>query len=519
MARHFDVVVVGRSVGTLATAALLARRDFRVLVVGQAPKPDLYRYEEHVLCRRTFSTLFASSPAYRRILHELAQSQRFRQRSRELDPMFSFWAMERRVQVPPDMRLFAREIEREFPEVRQLVEELYATFSDVNATADTVFERELVWPPGSWWERFETGRAASQLPFTSEDGRSELLGKFPPGHPFRSLVALPALFASNRAGPAEDLPRFALCRLHGSWTRGVQEIEGGEEGFTEFMTERIVAHGGQCAFESRARAIVVKRGRVAGVWLEGEEEPTGADALVSCLTGENLADMAGGEGITSQARQEWPRVAARVGRFVVSLVVREELLPQPLGRHCFVLPNSGGTDAPRALPLHVEVLRSEPRTPGVAKGTALLVVEALLPRQGPLLLLEARKVVLDTLRAHLPFLDKHLLVVDCPHDGLPLERFDAGQMRELDRMHVSTVGTEAEPMVAQWQVEPKGYLGLSGEPVRGPIPGTILVGPTVLPALGQEGELLAALGASRIITSRDRSRQRLRRQMWSKIET
>ena len=70
-----------------------------------------------------------------------------------------------------------------------------------------------------------------------------------------------------------------------------------------------------------------------------------------------------------------------------------------------------------------------------------------------------------------------------------------------------------------WTVEPPGYLDLAGEPVRGPIPGTYLVGRTVLPALGQEGELLAAWSAARIIARGEPTRQKMRRQMWSKIET
>ena len=37
--RHFDVVVIGRSLGCLSAAALLARRDFRVLVLGQGELP------------------------------------------------------------------------------------------------------------------------------------------------------------------------------------------------------------------------------------------------------------------------------------------------------------------------------------------------------------------------------------------------------------------------------------------------------------------------------------------------
>ena len=107
----------------------------------------------------------------------------------------------------------------------------------------------------------------------------------------------------------------------------------------------------------------------------------------------------------------------------------------------------------------------------------------------------------------------------CAHDGLPLIDRSTGSEREIDRIHLAEGTPGAEPMRWQWSVEPSGYLDIAGEPIRGPIPGTFLVGRTVLPGLGQEGELIAAWGAARLITRRDRTRQKMRRQMWTKIET
>jgi hypothetical protein len=134
-------------------------------------------------------------------------------------------------------------------------------------------------------------------------------------------------------------------------------------------------------------------------------------------------------------------------------------------------------------------------------------------------LLEAREAVLSSLREALPFLDEHLLIVDSPHDGLPLYDYRTGKRREIDRVHLHGSSPSAEPMERLWAVEPAGYLDLAGEPVRGPIPNTYLVGKTVLPGLGQEGELMAAFGAAKLITRKDGARQKMRRQMWSKIET
>jgi hypothetical protein len=73
-------------------------------------------------------------------------------------------------------------------------------------------------------------------------------------------------------------------------------------------------------------------------------------------------------------------------------------------------------------------------------------------------------------------------------------------------------------MVRQVEVDPPGYLGFSGEPVRGPIERTLLLGRSVLPGLGQEGELLAAWSAARLVTKSDRRKAMMRRDTWTKME-
>ncbi|MBK8998493.1 MAG: phytoene dehydrogenase [Myxococcales bacterium] len=510
-ARHFDVVVLGRSLGALSAAALLARRDFRVLLLGQGQRPPSYEYERFRLKRRAFTLLFGASPVWSRMLHELAQSPRFRRMVRPLDPMFVVSSEGRHLEVPPEMELFAREIDREFPEVRQLVDELYSSFAQVNAAVDAVFEKDAVWPPGTLWERIETRRASALLPLV-RGAETDLLGKFPVGHPYREIVTLPPLFATSLFAPGDYLPPLALARLHGSWTRGIQALERGEDELEDFLLERIEAHGGECRLSQRATALVVRLGKIAGVLEDGEEEITGADSVVTDLSGEAVADLSGGDGITAGARRDWPRLTASAGRFVVCLVVKRAALPDPLGAEAFLTARSGARPDPRRPAVHLQRLDT-------GSDESTLVAETVLPLRGPLTVLEAREAVLATLREHLPFLDDHILIVDSPHDGLPLLDSSGGSPREMDRIHLTHATAGTEPMQWLWSVEPTGYLDLGGEPIRGPIPGTFLVGSTVLPALGQEGQLLAAWGAARIITHRDKGRQKMRRQMWTKIET
>jgi hypothetical protein len=111
------------------------------------------------------------------------------------------------------------------------------------------------------------------------------------------------------------------------------------------------------------------------------------------------------------------------------------------------------------------------------------------------------------------------VAVDSPHDGLPLEWYTDGKPENIERRQLEGASINAEPLERRWHAERWGFLGLAAEPVRGPIRGTYLVGKTVMPPLGEEGELVAAWSAAQLVTGKDAHRQRRRRQMWSKLDT
>jgi phytoene dehydrogenase-like protein len=517
--KHYDVVVLGRSLGALVAAALLARRDFRVLVLGQGEKPSSYRWGRHVLRRSAFTMLFASSPAWKRVLVELAQTQTFRRHAVALDPMVQLLMRDRRIDLPPDIKLFEREIEREFPEVKRVIDELYAELARVNATVDAAFERDAVWPPGTFWERRETGRLVAGLPHTRHESGYDLLGELPSAHPYRALTAASVDFASH--APFANLPPLAFARLHGSWSRGVHALVRGEEELSEFLLERIEAHGGTCRLSDRITRIHVDRRGVSGVLIDGEASLTGAGFVVADCTGEQLAELSRGRGILKRAERDWPSLTPARCRFVMSIVVRSEGVPAPLGREVVVVPPSE-----RGLPLHI--VRMDPSAevdaPPESRAESLWVVETLIPYSRAVEPLDgiAREQVLETLRTSFPFIDRHIVALDSPHDGRPLWDFDGvkpgGPPKEIERIHLQGASAAAEPMAVQWRVEAGSYLSLAGEPVRGPIGRTLMVGTTVLPGLGQEGELVAAWSAARLITRADGQKERIRRAMWSKVE-
>ena len=518
-AKHFDVIVLGRSIGALTAAALLARRDFTVMVLGQGERAPTYRLDRRVLQRRAFTMLAATSPIWQKVVGELAQSQTWKRRIRPASPMMQVLAPRRRIDLPPDMALLGREIDREYPELRRLVDELYAELARVNGAADEAFEHDAVWPPGTFWERRETNRYAALLPHVRAEPDADLLSEFPRGHAFRQIVTASALFATHLATLP---PPFAVARLHGAWTRGVYTLARGEEELEEFLVDRIEAHGGRCLFGDRAASLQLRRGAAVGVVIDGDEAPTGASFVLTDADGEVIAGLSGGEGIHKRAQREWPRITSSVGRFVVSLVVRREGLPGPLGPEAFVLPGDRGAARPagKSVPpaqrpaVHLQRVGR----PGEGAGEELIVAELLLPDRSPITLHEARQAVLTSLAAELPFLERHLVLVDSVHDGLPVWIYENGKRRAVERAALKGGSGAPEPMLRQLDVDPPGYLGLGGEPIRGPVERTLMVGRSVLPGLGQEGQLLAAWGAARLVTRTDRQKERMRRDMWSKVE-
>jgi len=521
MSKHYDVVVLGAGLSALSAAALLARRSWRVLVLGQGHLPAHYAFDGLPLARRAFTLLAGASPALSRVLVELAQSQTFRRRMHSVDPMLQVLMPGRRIEMPPATDLFAREIDREFPEVRRVVDELYAELAQANAAADAAFERDVVWPPGGFWERRETLRAMARLPHVGEDPRA-LLAEFPREHPYRAVVEVTARFSADVAWAGADAPdggalsSFAVARLHGAWTRGLSCLEGGEDEIADFFVERIRAHGGEVELADRAEKIVVRSGRASGVVPAFDDTPAGVQFVITDDTASSLLELAQPYEAPRRTLASMPVVRAAARRFVVSMVVRDEGLPAALGREAFIVPS------PPALDGAIHLQRTTPRD--APAGTSLLVAETLLDAESPRELDDAieiaRERTMTVLERFLPFFSRHVLVADSPHDGLPLWDYRGGSRALVDRAMVRRAGgsSEPEPMQAVYAIEPSTLHALGGEMLRGPLGNTFVVGKSVMPALGQEGELLAAWSVARIITRTDRKKERMRREMWSKVE-
>jgi hypothetical protein len=374
----------------------------------------------------------------------------------------------------------------------------------MSASIDQAFGMDVVWPPGTFWERRQTYRAAGILPAAPPKPLLEL----GPQHPYARAYAMAVGFASYVPSP---VPPLAAARLFSHLRGGIAVPAAGEGELPEFLTERVRAAGGEVWPNERVVALHHRSGQVRALEIEGTRKPVGVSFVVTAETAQSVLDRAPGVVLPRRVIEDLPQVEEPVRRFTLCLVVRSDVVPEALPQHSFL--------ASRHAALPQVFLQ---RQTGRAAATTLLVAEALLPEGADLR--RARERVLSVIEEHLPFVDRGVLACDSVHDGRPMWLFDTDGRHEIDRATLRAAGLlpEPEPMAPLYRVssahDAKEMRGLAGEPLRGPISGVFHAGPTVLPALGQEGELMAAFGVARIISRTDSAKEKMRKELWSKLE-
>lgn len=495
----YDVVVIGLSLGALATGALLARRGFRVVALGHGALPFRYERGGHALYRSLGALTAHESPAFRRVFAELALLPAVRRRLTHLDPPWQVVMPGHRLDAPASVERRVAEVLREFPEVPRAVEEFYASLAGADPALDALLGADLSWPPEGFWERRRARALADAVPLRPN---ADVLGAFAGDHGFRTFVDAQCRFAG--ASDPDGLDALRRARAHGVARAAM--LDGDEhDGLTAMLLEKIQQHGGEVRTRDQVARIVVRRGRAVGVELSGVDEALGAAWVVTGLdagAAHRLAQEPTSRGYTQALLAARPRHY----RYLVNVVVRREVLPVGMGRRLFAVMDV-------ARPLTEENLLAIEVAPGDGP-TATLRVGALLPRAlvdaGDAALRRVRPRVVAALGRVVPFLDRHALRVESPHDGLAPE----GPAVEGDARPAP-----AEPMEALEEFTAPGFLGLCGHPLRGDVERLLLPGRQAVPALGAEGELLAALSAARIVTRSDPSKERLRVELWSRVES
>ncbi|MET0390616.1 MAG: FAD-dependent oxidoreductase [Polyangiales bacterium] len=501
-ARYYDVVVLGADLAPLTCAALLAKRGFRVLVLGQDEPAPTYQVGPFKLPQRPSQLAFGQTPVSQRVIVELGLGPTLRRPADASEPAFQVAVPGHRFDVPQSDAELARCLEREFPEVRRPIEELHERVRQVMESLDTLFASELVLPPETFLERQRFARARRGLRGARLPEEIDALAEFPEGHRFRQVAALPARFEGDIDASQPSMLR--MLRLYGNCRRGSLALPGGLPALRELFLQKILAHSGQLRTDERAEEVLIQRGEAVGVRLmhSGDEIACGfvvvgvdVAALPPWLPDRTLL-----EGLFERVGE--PMV--RHYRYTLNVVVRRAGMPAGLGTHLYFVSERSSTLRSQELHVSSAPLDAE---------HSLICAQALLPARkvedDPTFMQGVRADCLDALRELLPFLEQHLVLVDSPHDGLAPDGPYSAPPR-------TRRGPSSMPALYSYPVV--SHLGLCALPIRTPIKRLLLCNAQIVPGLGSEGQLMAASSAARVITWADRSRSWMRRRLWAKVE-
>ncbi|MCA9600407.1 MAG: hypothetical protein KC417_00190 [Myxococcales bacterium] len=504
MKEYYDVVVVGAQPPALLSAALLANRGFRVLVLEHDTPPPTYEAGRFTLPRAPFSFLARHSPHARQALSELALLPTLRQRTPATDPLLQISTPGHRFDIPTTREGLLREVSREFEDTAAAIMDVEDALKDASVALGTAIDATHLWPPAGYFgtRAFARRLRASQLdPVTAHDPFSALR----PDHPYRAAILAPARFASFT--DPDRMPLLQLARLHSAWRDGLARFADGEVDFRRLLVERITAHGGNVRSGERVERILTRRNRAYAVRTVAHTDELGAEhVILGTDVGSALrlfVDRAPIEQLFEDAGEPQPRYF----RYTLNLVVRPEAIPDAMAPNVFHV-----RDPNRPL-VSENALRIEM---GDVEGSDAkrLTVEALVPRRGieevAGFVTGLRDRVVASLGELLPFLGRHTIFIDSPHDGRDAQDLELG---------------EAVPPRDPWARGPTSMTPLTrfarrhgaelcALPVQTPLRNVLLANSQVVPGLGMEGDFVTALAAAARVEGADRRRRWVRRTRW-----
>jgi phytoene dehydrogenase-like protein len=500
----YDAVLVGINLPTLLTAGLLAKRGFRVLVVGQNQPLPSYKLDGLSLPRGISALPAADSPAVTRVLAELALKPLVRRRLRPLVPAFQAILPEHRIDLGAAPDLIGREVEREFPLVRRAADDFARAGQRCWENVNRLVERDLVWPPGGFFERREFARAALHQPFGKDDAAGPL-SELADDHPLRAIVNAALRFSDGTSlgsgNPQRELRQIAAL-FHGA-----ELAEGGMLGLWELLIDSIRTHNGEVRPGDRVDSIEVRRGAIDSVRLSPADEEVGCHFALSGLPVARLARLLSDRSQLDQLLDAVGAPAPWAFRFTLNLVLQAEAIPEGLAQSAFLLAHARAQ-------LGEDVLRIEHAPLG--RELAVLSAQALIPvasLESEGYLPSLRERVLVRLRELSPFFEDHLRLVDSPHDGRGVLDAKSGRTRTLSEGNRR--GPETMPTV--YAFPRKELHGCTALPIRTPIKRLLLCNDQIVPGLSNEAPFLTAWSAARIV-ARGLGRQWMNRGRWTKVE-
>lgn len=490
---------MGMEIGPLVAGALLAKRGFRVLVIGQNAPTDRYPCLGYEFARRPFLLTNSESPLLKRIIEELGIGQLYQHATFVPSPVWQAVLPGARIDVSRDLNRVVKEMQREIPETADNIDDAFDALGRIGGEIHKLFDNDFVLPPETFFEKREYARVEVQnpfrLPFFSQSAKraSEL----------PEVLTLPMRW---RLGRTKKIPPLIHYRQLGGWLFDTIAFYKGRDGFRKLLLDQISGQGGDVHPRRQATDIIVKRGSISGIRLAGLDDITGCQMVLTHLTPKEISPLIDPSKWTKRFRQSASVDTPGAIGYSVNLGVRTDVVPEGMASTLFMATENG---------LDTDLLRVE-RIPQPDKTRIALNVSCQLPadKKENVLSGAVRDEILDHMRKLMPFLDQYLEVIHSPFDGF-------GPLDLTGRAKGEAPVVPHPEEIPSWVVRlphNAGTLDVADLTHRTGIKGLLLAGAQMISGLDTEGELLAAWGATRIACKMDPRRERLVKSMRSKVE-
>ena len=475
MSRHYEAVVIGGGLSAVVTAALLAKRGVRGLLIDEG---ELASEDPHML----FDSVHADvgSEVMLLIHRELGLQDELRNRSGPVDPLVQIVWPEERLDLSDDPARCLREVQRAFGSRADGVEGFFERLQAASEMVGQFLATSGELPASGYFTRRSARSQARRFePITRAVKDSDLFADLDP-----SMVELftgPSnylTYVDDRTADEASVARFVrpLARL----LLGTRSLRSART-----LRGLFVAVAQRRAFELQTGALAAAepKGRQVLLRLVGQAETITAEAIVDAT-----ADLSALSVLPIQKRKKdlsetMQTVKPRSKHYALGIELDEAVIPPGMGQHLILLnghrESSHADSDPGDRPLWVTT------RPGKQAGRTQLVVSH------PVSAARAHSEGMDALEAMMRSRIERVI---------PFFRQGRPETRPLsDRGGAPGVsGRAMRPVLNHPLLEPDldAQTGLTGVPCRTSLKNVFIAGPTVLPGLGIEGEYFAALQAA-----------------------
>ncbi len=321
--KKYEAIVIGAGLGGLVSAAFLAKKGIKVLVLEKEDKPGGYQ----IYFKRKGFTIEPSlhiiaeageGGAINRILAELGIEKDIA--FSRLDPVSDLIFSGEKISIPQNCRNYIDLLKEKFPGEANGIENVFEHMKNIY--------QGLVTSP----EPSPIVQEYGAKPFQS------LLDKFIKNKNLQTIVGAYAAYFGL------PLSRIS-CVMMSAFTTVITEEggympAGGVKNLVGLLEKKIYDFGGEIRMKSPAKKIMIKNGKVAGVVLDNGDQIDCDRVISNADAGSTFFDMVGEENLPSDFASGVRKIELSYSAFNVFLGVKSEGLSlKEMGEAILVFPD------------------------------------------------------------------------------------------------------------------------------------------------------------------------------------